>query len=108
MKIKAIGSIIEWDDGRMVVNNPGETGELSDPIAKEKIAAGLATAAGKAPARTASSGSKTTKTAKPRKSGSTSAKRAHNRSATWCHIACVCGKPCSSNSGGRAGLGVAS
>lgn len=42
MKIKAIGSIIEFDNGAMVVLNPGDEGELSEAIALQKIGAGLA------------------------------------------------------------------
>lgn len=42
MKIKAINSIIQFDGGQMVVINPGETGELSEAIANQQIAAGNA------------------------------------------------------------------
>jgi len=49
MKIKALGLIVEWDEGQMVVINPGETGELSDAKAREKTDAGLARPVGKLP-----------------------------------------------------------
>jgi hypothetical protein len=42
MKIKAIATIIEFDNGQMVVINAGEEGELSEARALQKIAAGVA------------------------------------------------------------------
>lgn len=42
MKIKALASIIEFDNGQMVVLNPGDEGELSEDIALQKIGAGVA------------------------------------------------------------------
>lgn len=44
MKIKALSTIIEFDEGQMVVINAGKTGELSDAKAEQHIAAGAAKA----------------------------------------------------------------
>lgn len=59
MKVKASHLIIEWDDGKMVVINPGEEGELSDDLAATKIEAGHAEeATGDAPKSRAAKASK--------------------------------------------------
>ncbi len=42
MLIEALDTIIQWDAGRMVVINPGETGELSDDLAQAEVDAGKA------------------------------------------------------------------
>lgn len=42
MKIKALATIIEFDNGQMVVINSGEEGELSEALALQNIAAGVA------------------------------------------------------------------
>ena len=42
MKIKALATIIEFDNGQMAVINAGEEGELSEALALQKIAAGVA------------------------------------------------------------------
>lgn len=48
MKIKAIGTIIEWDaeQGRTVIINPGETDDLSDTLAQAHIDSSTAKKAG--------------------------------------------------------------
>lgn len=42
MLIRAINLIVEWDQGRMFVLNPGEAGDLSDSLALGQIEAGNA------------------------------------------------------------------
>jgi hypothetical protein len=44
MKIKALKTIVEFDNGQMVVINADEVGELSDAKAEAHIAAGAAKA----------------------------------------------------------------
>lgn len=44
MKIKAIGSIIEWDGSRMVILNPGDEDTVDDVFGQTQVDAGKAVA----------------------------------------------------------------
>ena len=51
MEIKALSTFTAFDEGRMKVFNAGDQGEVSDKLAADYIAAGLAEEAERKPAK---------------------------------------------------------